>query len=81
MESIGNFFSFLWVDIFPCSSSNPADLNSDSKVDGWDDFLWFSFRRLWDVLTPPFTPHPPGYGDDGPGSSEQLINSSFVPQT
>jgi len=45
------------------------DLNGDGKVDAWDEMLWFTTRRLWDLLTPPFTPYPPGYGNEGPGST------------
>jgi len=49
-----------------------ADLNVDGKVDGWDTMVWFFMRRLWELNTPPFTPYPPGYGNDGPGSNDPL---------
>ncbi len=34
---------------------------------------WFILRRLWDLLTPPFTTYPPGYGDEGPGYSDPIF--------
>jgi len=52
---------------------NQTDLNRDGKIDGWDDLLWFSGRRLWDLNTPPLSPYPPGYGDNGPGSTDSII--------
>ena len=62
----------------PCDTKNnksyrpsfySSDLNEDGKVDGWDKMLWFSYRRFWDLTTPPFTPYPPGFGDSGPGTN------------
>jgi RHS repeat-associated protein len=50
------------------------DLNGDGKVDKWDTFTWFMMRRLWDLSTPPGTPYPPGYGDEGPGSIPPIFN-------
>ena len=59
--------------------SNPADLNRDGRVDGWDDAEWFFGRRAWDLLTPPLTPHPPGYGNEGPGSNDPIVDTIFNP--
>jgi RHS repeat-associated protein len=46
------------------------DLNKDEKVDYWDDIVWLSMRGLYNLRTPPGTPFPPGFGDDGPGSTD-----------
>ena len=51
------------------------DLNGDGKVDAFDTLLWFSTRRLWDFTTPPGSPYPPGYGDEGPGA----IDPRYIP--
>jgi RHS repeat-associated protein len=56
---------------------DPRDLNGDGKVDGWDKWMWFWGRRLWDLLTPPTTPYPPGYGDEGPGSNDPIWGPSL----
>jgi hypothetical protein len=50
-----------------------GDLNKDGKVDSYDEWLWILFRRLWDLRTPPFTPFPPGYGDERPGAIDPNI--------
>jgi hypothetical protein len=31
--------------------SNPANLNRDGRVDGWDESEWFFGRKAWDLLT------------------------------
>jgi hypothetical protein len=46
------------------------DLNGDGKIDKWDAIEWFFMRRLWDLTTPPMTPYPPRFGDEGPGSTD-----------
>jgi RHS repeat-associated protein len=53
----------------PTQPPNPADLNGDGVVNNWDWALWAQVRALWNLLTPPGMPFPPGYGDDGPGSN------------
>ena len=53
---------------------DPADLNDDGKIDNWDWWLWFWGRRLWGLITPPGMPNPPGYGDEGPGTNDPLID-------
>lgn len=53
---------------------NSSDLNRDGRFDYCDKILWFSVRRLWDFLTPPFTEHPPGYGAEGPGSNDPITD-------
>lgn len=58
----------------PVTNPNPADLNRDGKVDGWDWTLWFSMRRFWDLMTPPFTIYPPGFGDEGPGTNDPRLD-------
>ena len=49
-----------------------VDLNKDGKFDRWDKGLWFMMRRYYDLLTAPGTSYPPGYGDEGPGSSDPI---------
>jgi len=52
----------------------PKQLQCDlkNKPDIGDIFQWLIFRRLWDILTPPFTVYPPGYGDEGPGTTDPI---------
>lgn len=64
----------------PCVKIDPRDLNRDGKVDGWDDMQWFFFRRYWDLMTPPFTPYPPGYGNEGAGSNGPMYNIQLPSQ-
>ena len=51
------------------------DLNKDGNLDAYDNLIWFLYRRAWDLRTPPFTPYPPGFGDHGPGSTNQPYNN------
>ncbi len=51
------------------------DLNGDGVVDKWDGWVWFWGRRLWDFMNfPDFPggPYPPGFGNEGPGSSDSF---------
>jgi hypothetical protein len=38
----------------------------------WDKMKWIMFRFLWNLRTPPFTPAPPGFGGNGPGSTDPI---------
>ncbi len=51
------------------------DLNGDGEIDNWDEMEWFFFRRLLDIITPPGTTYPPGYYDDGPGSTDPILEN------
>jgi RHS repeat-associated protein len=78
----------MWEDLIPdppkffdpCIKIDPRDLNRDGKVDGWDDMLWFFARRYWDLMTPPLTPYPPGYGNGGPGSNGLMYDIQLPSQ-
>jgi RHS repeat-associated protein len=49
------------------------DINEDGKVDYWDYMQWLFLRGIWNLRTPPGTPTPPGYGDEGPGSTDPRL--------
>jgi RHS repeat-associated protein len=55
-------------------TTDPRDLNRDGKYDFWDGLVWIFGRLLWNLMTPPTMPNPtPGFGDDGPGSTNSPI--------
>jgi len=64
----------------PCTERDPADLNGDGKVDGWDEALWFFGRRAYDLPAPPFVAYPPGYGNEGPGSNSRIFDQPLPSQ-
>ena len=56
---------------------NDRDLNGDGKYDWKDDIQWLILRGFYNLNpeVPPFTPTPPGYGTEGPGSND---NPPFI---
>jgi len=54
---------------------DPRDLNGDGVYDDWDKWVYILGRILYNLPRglPPFMPNPPGFGDDGPGSNDDIF--------